>query len=403
MSAGLTFLVGATAAGILVLVLVLRPLLRPAPDGAARASYDRKVFRDQLREIESDLRRGVVTDAEAGAVRVEISRRLLAAADAETQETGAVAAPRRATGVLVAVIALAFGLGATGLYGMLGAPGRTDQPLAARLALLAEARANRPTQARAEAIARDAAPEQGSGTPEDLALIAQLAEVLAARPDDIEGHRLLARSEAAIGRWPQARAAQERVIALLAGRQSADDLADLAEFMILSAGGYVSPEAEARLTEALERDPGNPVARYYSGLSLLQGGRPDLTLQLWSRLLEEGPPEAPWITPIAAQIDEVAAAAGQPAPPVPSRSDIEERADPERSEMILGMVRQLSERLASEGGPPEDWARLIRSLGVLGRVEDARSILEEARGAFAGDPAAMELIEATARDAGLGP
>jgi cytochrome c-type biogenesis protein CcmH len=71
--------------------------------------------------------------------------------------------------------------------------------------------------------------------------------------------------------------------------------------------------------------------------------------------------------------------------------------------MIEGMVAGLSARLADEGGPPEDWARLIRSLGVLGRVEQATAIWTEAREVFAADPAAMELLADTARDAGLAP
>jgi cytochrome c-type biogenesis protein CcmH len=65
------------------------------------------------------------------------------------------------------------------------------------------------------------------------------------------------------------------------------------------------------------------------------------------------------------------------------------------------MVSGLGERLAAEGGPPEDWAQLIRSLGVLGRRDEAARILAEARDAHAGDAAALASIEAAARDAGL--
>ena len=71
--------------------------------------------------------------------------------------------------------------------------------------------------------------------------------------------------------------------------------------------------------------------------------------------------------------------------------------------MIAGMVDGLAARLAAEGGPPEDWARLIRSLGVLGRRDEAAAILAEARATHAGDAAALAEIDAAARDAGLGP
>lgn len=67
--------------------------------------------------------------------------------------------------------------------------------------------------------------------------------------------------------------------------------------------------------------------------------------------------------------------------------------------MIEGMVAQLGARLANEGGPVEDWARLIRALGVLGRTGEASAIWREARDAFADDPAAQEALRAAARDA----
>jgi cytochrome c-type biogenesis protein CcmH len=179
---------------------------------------------------------------------------------------------------------------------------------------------------------------------------------------------------------------------------------DLAELMILAAGGYVSPEAEAALARGLARDPGSPVGRYYAGLAALQRGRADLAFPIWSRLLAEGPPDAPWVAAIEAEIGEVARLAGRPPPDVPGPGAAEleaaEGMDPEaRTAMIEGMVDQLSERLATEGGPPEDWAQLIRSLGVLGRREAAAAIAAEARTVFAGDAAALELIATAAGEA----
>ena len=46
-----------------------------------------------------------------------------------------------------------------------------------------------------------------------------------------------------------------------------------------------------------------------------------------------------------------------------------------------------------EGGPPQDWARLISSLRMLGEVEHAGQIAEEARARFAADPAALQAID----------
>jgi cytochrome c-type biogenesis protein CcmH len=236
---------------------------------------------------------------------------------------------------------------------------------------------------------------------------------VAERPNDAEGLALLARHEASLGNLAAAHAAQARLVAVKGEAATAADFADLADLRILAAGGYVSPEAEAALTEALARDPRNPVARYYSGLMHAQTGRPDLAFRFWSALLAEGPPDAPWIAPIRAQIEEIAWLAGQhnfrlppegPPPPGPTAEQMEAAqgmTPQERQDMIRGMVGALAERLATEGGPAEDWARLIRAYAVLGEAERVAPVVAEARTRFAGDAAGLGVIEAAARDAGI--
>jgi cytochrome c-type biogenesis protein CcmH len=88
----------------------------------------------------------------------------------------------------------------------------------------------------------------------------------------------------------------------------------------------------------------------------------------------------------------------------PSAGDIDAAQDmtpAERMEMIGGMVESLSSRLASQGGPVEDWARLITSLGVLGETTRARAIYENAVEVFADDPAAMDDIQRAGERAGV--
>jgi cytochrome c-type biogenesis protein CcmH len=422
----------AAALALACLAAVFAPMLRGRAASLPRARYDAKVFRDQLREVEADRTRGLMTEAEARATEIEVSRRLLATVgDAAAGDAAEGPAPRRVSRLaglgLLGLILVASGA----LYLRLGAPGADDQPLATRLARAAEERANRPGQAEIEAAIAtsaaapagpriDAAPGAGSAAipPEDQALINQLREVLKTRTEDERGHRLLARTLTGVGDWAGARAAQGEVIRILGDRATAEDYAAWAEFMILATNGYVSPEAETALGAALTRDPSNKLARYYSGLTLLQGGRPDLTYRLWTGLLAEGPADAPWIPTIERQIGEVARLAGQPAPetapvpaappaavpPGPGAADIEAagRMSPEaRQSMVEGMVDQLAARLAAGGGPVGDWARLIRAEGVLGRIADAQASWDKARAAFAADPAALATLAQAAREAGL--
>jgi cytochrome c-type biogenesis protein CcmH len=75
----------------------------------------------------------------------------------------------------------------------------------------------------------------------------------------------------------------------------------------------------------------------------------------------------------------------------------------DRQAMIEGMVAQLSERLATEGGDVEDWNRLIRSLTVLERLPEAQAIYDEAKVRFEGRPAELSFLRLAAVESGLNP
>jgi cytochrome c-type biogenesis protein CcmH len=90
--------------------------------------------------------------------------------------------------------------------------------------------------------------------------------------------------------------------------------------------------------------------------------------------------------------------------PGPTAADVEAAgtmAPEDRAAMIEGMVAQLAERLESEPGDAEGWARLVRSYMVLGRPDDARAALDEARTALAGAADKIALVEQEARATGL--
>ncbi len=370
------------------------PLLRRGGDGVGRSSYDVQIYKDQLKEVERDLSRGVLTEAEANASRTEISRRLLVAADKAEAEAGGSAAPKGATIGLLLAVTVAF-IGGFYLYSRIGAPGFPDLPLAERMA-------NRPSQEMAEQQVAATQGELPPADPEHLALIEQLKDVLKDRPNDLTGYRLLADNLAQLGRYAEARVAQDRVIELLGDSATAEDYASQAEIMVIAAGWYVSPEAEDALTNAVQIDQFNPRARFYVGMALWQRGRPDQTYQLWSGLLAEGH-DAPWVGVIEQELDAVAAEAGITTRG-PSQADIDAAADmteDERMDMIRGMVANLSDRLANEGGTPEEWAQLIGALGVLGETEQAAAIWDEAQTVFEGNAEALTAIRTAAEGAGV--
>jgi cytochrome c-type biogenesis protein CcmH len=69
--------------------------------------------------------------------------------------------------------------------------------------------------------------------------------------------------------------------------------------------------------------------------------------------------------------------------------------------MIRGMVSGLKERLWAEGGTPEEWAQLIRSLGVLGDVETATEAWRRGTEAHGADRIAVSFITEAAALAGV--
>lgn len=386
-------------------------MLRGRTQAEPPAAYDLRVYRDQLKEIDRDLARGVIDPADADRVRTEVSRRILAADAQLTAQTAEGARRGKGNAVMAAGVALVLVLGGAALYRTLGAPGYADLPRQLRIEQADFVRQNRPDQIAAEA---DMPPRPDAGTqdPQYAELMQKLRDTVADRPDDLQGHVLLAQNEASLGNFPAAWHAQQEVIRLRGAQASAQDYADLAEMMILAAGGYVSPEAESALAQALDKDAANPVARYYWGLMLGQVGRPDGAFAIWDRLLRDSAPDAPWRAPIEAQMPDIARLAGvdwQPQPvtpalPGPDQADIDAAADltPEdRMDMVRGMVDGLETRLDADGGTPREWARLIAALGVLGDTDRAAAALNAASTAYDGNDAALQVIRGAAAQAGL--
>ncbi|MEC3863373.1 c-type cytochrome biogenesis protein CcmI [Mesobacterium sp. TK19101] len=405
-----TFWIITGLVALVVAATLALALMRGRRDTGPAEAFDLQVYRDQLKDVDRDMARGVIGEGDAERIRTEISRRILAA-DAKAKAAGDGGTQPQALGRTMAiVIALSVVGGSLWLYQRMGAPGYPDLGLKTRIAAADEARKTRPTQDEAEAqvpaLANPDAPQEYRD------LVARLREAVAARPDDVQGFVLLARSEAVLGNYKAAYEAQARLIQLKGDAATAKDLADLADMMVLAAGGYVSPEAETVLNQTMKKDPTNPVARFYGGLMMYQTGRPDTAFRIWQTLLDEGPADAPWVAAIRLQIEDAAMRAGidytlPPAGgmlPGPSQQDMANAADmtpAERQEMIQGMVDRLSDRLATEGGSPEEWARLLGALGILGDTDRAAAIWAEAQTVFAGRPELLEVVREGAVRAGV--
>ncbi|WP_210252029.1 c-type cytochrome biogenesis protein CcmI [Rhodoplanes serenus] len=350
----------------------LWPLLRrPAPP---RAGDDVAVYRDQLDEIERDLAAGVLAPAEAEAARVEVSRRLIAAAEAAPPDS---AAPPRAAPLvrrIAAAVLVALPLAGLGYYLATGSPELPGQPLAERLARLQAG--------------------QGSATDENAAMAAMIPRVeahLRSNPDDGRGWAVLAPAYMRLERFDDAAKAYRNTIRLLG--ETGDRVADLGEALVGQAGGTVTAAAKQQFERALVLDREHVSAAYYLGLAARQEGRPDEARRIWEGLLARAPADAPWTGFVRTALAGLDGA----------EEDVPRALTDEQRAMVRGMIDQLAAKLRQNGGDVDGWLRLVRAHMVMREPDKARAALAEARKALADAPDKLVRLDAEVRSLRIEP
>ena len=366
-----------TAAAIFA---VLWPLSRRTP---LRRGSDIAVYRDQLEEVSRDRAAGLVGEAEAEAARVEVSRRLIAAADAAADEVSAPESSsrwrRRATAVAALVL---LPTGAVLLYLALGSPQLPGEPLTMRLRA---PNGNRPIES----------------------LIAQVENHVEQNPNDGRGWEVLAPVYMRLGRFDDAMRAWRNVIRLNGSNATRE--ADFGEAQVAAANGVVTADAKAAFGRALTLDGQNVMARFYMGMAADQDGRRADADKIWRELLASAPPGAPWIEVVRHAIARDApgiAANAPPAPnaPGPSAADVAAAGQmnaQDRDQMIRGMVTRLADKLKQDGSDIDGWERLLRAYMVLGERDKAHAAAADARKALSRDSDKLRRIDAVIKGLGV--
>jgi cytochrome c-type biogenesis protein CcmH len=340
-------------------------------DNAVRSGSDIAVYRDQLDEIERDLAAGLIGKTEAQAARVEISRRLLAAADAARtmpadSNPKAAVWRRRAVG-LVSLLLLPVGAG--GLYLRLGSPELASHALAAQR-------------------------EIPSGEDSSVAgLVAKAEAHLERNPKDGRGWEVLAPVYLQLGRYTDSVNAWRNVLQLLG--ENADREANLGEALMAEANGIVTADAKAAFVRAVTLDSTTVSARYYLGVAAEQDGQRDKAAKIWRDLIADAPAGAHWVSQVRTALARVEgkAAATPPGPNAAQMAVAGKQPSAQQSAMIRGMVDRLAARLKKDGSDLDGWVRLVRSYKVLGEPDKATAAAADARQAFAGDAGKLQQLE----------
>ncbi|MEJ0094774.1 MAG: c-type cytochrome biogenesis protein CcmI [Methylocella sp.] len=360
---------------------ILWPLAR-APRGLSRGAIDVAFYKAQLAEIDRDAAQGLVAESDAEGAKAEAGRRLLAVADAPSQQAAA-ATPRKARFASVAALVFVPAL-ALGLYGLVGHPGLPDLPLSARL-------------------------QASPGRMDLMAAVAKIEAHLAQNPDDGRGYEILAPVYLRIGRADDAVRAYAAALRLLG--ETPKRLTSYGEALVAAAGGLVTPDAKRAFETAAANDASAATPRFFLGLSAEQNGDAAHAREIWEKLLITAPADAAWapglrqhLAAMAGSPDAAAPSGGPPEGPAANpalAAKLEAMPDADRSSAIHGMVEGLATRLAQNGQDVEGWLRLVRAYAVLHEGDKARSALIDAKRNLASDPTAIARIDALARELGL--
>lgn len=378
------------------LAAVLWPYLRAPRGDEEPPHFDTAVYRDQLCEIEADRTRGIISEQEAEAARIEISRRLLSAAETGKNAPEAPAG-KQAHGVpAIAFVCavLCIPVASTVLYLVYGSPALPDRPLAVRLGTDGE-------------------------TQSVDALVARVEERLRAHPEDGRGWDVIAPVYLRQGRYDDAAEAYDRALRLLGG--TPERLAGYGDALVRANNGLVTEKARRALERAHAGDDSLVRARYWLAVAHEQDGDHERAVRAWRALLDDSGENAPWRGAVARRLEAVEAKLGTEAPGTktaraapdaggapdktgPDTADIaaaRDMSESDRAAMIDQMVEGLAARLERDGGPVEDWIKLVRSYSVLGKKEAAAETLAEARETFGDDAQALASLNRVARSLGL--
>ena len=282
------FIVAAVVMVVVGLAWLLPPLLR----GGARSKIDRTavnlgILKDQLAELEVEHARGAIADAQYAATKADLQQRVLE----ETQaEPAAAEAPRATqTGKLTAaVVVLVVPIASAMLYSRYGDLSAFN-PLARQGA--------------------DAAHQFGS---DELAnMTERLAERLKAEPDNVNGWATLARTYYSMGRFAEASAAFDKLVALVP--DDASLLADYADALAMAQGRKLAGKPMELVNRALKIDPLQWKALAMAGTDAFDRQDYKGAVALWEKLYASLPAEAPMKQQLAGSIAEARSRGGMPA------------------------------------------------------------------------------------------
>jgi cytochrome c-type biogenesis protein CcmH len=280
---------------LIALAFVLPPLWQKGqsavPDGSETTDGNITIYRDQLQELDADLRNGIISPQQYEQDRDEINRRILEDAPAKTKKEKS--KPLTATRGPAYAIALALPLLAVGLYLKVGNHNarQAEQPVAESAAPSGNTASNAGGMSQAQI-------EQN---------VSSLAKRLESNPGDLQGWKMLARSYSTMERYDEAAKAYEKALALQP--RDVDLITNLAFALAMANGRNFEGRPADLIDQALKIEPDNTNALGLAGGIAFEQKNYPKAIEYWNKALKKVPPDSDLAQAVNQKINEAKALA----------------------------------------------------------------------------------------------
>jgi cytochrome c-type biogenesis protein CcmH len=274
---------------LIALAFILPTALQRSDEAQLESEDERKkaniaVYRDQLSELQADVRNGIVSEEQYAQDREEIERRLLEdVATTNTRKT--TPSPPVSARNTAYLLGIGLPLVAVILYLTVGTPKSISEP---------------PATGSQSAV--PAAAPQGRTQEQIEANVDKLAKRLESNPSDVQGWTMLARSYSSMGKFGEAAGAYGKATELTP--KDADLWAEYAFATAMANGRSMEGRPMELIQQALKVDPENAKALQLAGSAAFQAGDYKKAIDYWERVLKQVPPNSEAGQAITGRINE---------------------------------------------------------------------------------------------------
>jgi cytochrome c-type biogenesis protein CcmH len=289
------FIVGAL---LFVIPTLLRKKYQHA--GLARNTTNVNIYRDQLAELDNDLLADILTREQYEQSKRELQHRMLEDIPEGASNTATVVGGGKRNVATITLVLLALPLLAISLYLWLGnTRALTPQPAAQQMPMSSTS-------------------DEG-GHENFSSVLENLTTRLKDQPNDVEGWIMLGRTYAIMQRFHEAKAAYEKVIALVP--DDAELISDYADIVAMTNNGSLMGKPLELIDKALRLDPKNPKALALAGTAEFEQKKFAQAAKYWEQLLALIPAESELGRSVSSSIAEAKSLAAGKGPMMASAQD----------------------------------------------------------------------------------